>query len=70
MMTLVKDLNKKLSKSGAEAILSYFLKAYKGKIVFGTSLGVEDQVITDMISRIDKSAKIFTLDTGRVFPET
>jgi phosphoadenosine phosphosulfate reductase len=70
MMTLVKDLNEKLSKSGAEAILSYFLKEYKGKIVFGTSLGAEDQVITDMISRIDKSAKIFTLDTGRVFPET
>ncbi|MDZ7606643.1 MAG: phosphoadenylyl-sulfate reductase [Cyclobacteriaceae bacterium] len=70
MMTLVQELNEKLAKSGAEAILSYFLNAYKGKIVFGTSLGAEDQVITDMISRIDKSAKIFTLDTGRVFPET
>ena len=34
------------------------------------SLGAEDQVLTDMIARIDKSTKIFTLDTGRVFPET
>jgi len=70
MMTLVKDLNERLSKSGAKAILGYFLKEYKGSIVFGTSLGAEDQVLTDMISQIDKSAKIFTLDTGRVFPET
>ena len=30
----------------------------------------EDQVITDIIASIDKSTKIFTLDTGRVFPET
>ena len=41
-----------------------------GKAGLATSLGAEDQVLTDMICAIDKSTKIFTLDTGRVFPET
>ena len=42
----------------------------KEKIALASSMGAEDQVLTDMIAKIDKSTKIFTLDTGRVFPET
>ncbi len=70
METLVKELNEKLGAASAEEILTFFLNEYKGKIAFGTSLGAEDQVITDLIAKIDKNARIFTLDTGRVFPET
>lgn len=51
-------------------ILDYFLNRYKGKVALGSSLGAEDQVLTDMIVKIDKHTKIFTLDTGRLFPET
>lgn len=51
-------------------VLGYFLDRFGDKIALATSLGVEDQVITDMIMSIDKQAKIFTLDTGRLFPET
>jgi phosphoadenosine phosphosulfate reductase len=40
------------------------------KITFATSLGAEDQAITEMIAGIDKTVKVFTLDTGRLFPET
>lgn len=54
----------------AREILTFFIKEYDGKVALGTSLGAEDQVLTDMIVGIDKSTKIFTLDTGRVFPET
>ncbi|MFO7657848.1 MAG: phosphoadenylyl-sulfate reductase [Bacteroidales bacterium] len=64
------ELNKSFSNSLPEEILGYFLKNHKGKIALGSSLGAEDQVLTDMIAKIDKSAKIFTLDTGRLFPET
>jgi phosphoadenosine phosphosulfate reductase len=42
---------------------------YPGKVVFSTSFSYEDQVITDIISR-SSSVHIFTLDTGRLFPET
>jgi phosphoadenosine phosphosulfate reductase len=51
-------------------ILQFFLVKYDGRIGFSSSMGVEDQVITQMISSIHKDARIFTLDTGRLFPET
>jgi phosphoadenosine phosphosulfate reductase len=50
--------------------LNGFLKEFGNKIALSNSMGLEDQVLTDMICKIDKSTKIFTLDTGRIFPET
>jgi phosphoadenosine phosphosulfate reductase len=44
--------------------------AYGDKVAFSTSLGVEDQVITQMLSTFDNSTRIFTLDTGRLFQES
>lgn len=40
------------------------------KISFSSSLGPEDQVITDAIFKQDLAINIFTLDTGRLFPES
>lgn len=42
-----------------------------GKIVFTTSFGLEDQVLTALIARFGLAADIdfATLDTGRLFPE-
>ena len=54
----------------AEENLRFFIKEFGNDICFASSLGAEDQVITDMINRIDTSVYIFTLDTGRMFPET
>lgn len=44
--------------------------AYAGKVVFSTSFGWEDQVITDMIFRNNIPITVFTLETGRLFTET
>ena len=38
--------------------------------VFSTSLSLEDQAITHMIASENLPVRIFTLDTGRHFPET
>lgn len=54
----------------AEQILGKVIERHSAKAVFSTSLGAEDQVITHMLMQIDKGASIFTLDTGRMFPET
>ncbi|HLT07522.1 MAG TPA: phosphoadenylyl-sulfate reductase [Cyclobacteriaceae bacterium] len=43
---------------------------FPDKVVFSTSLGQEDQVITQMIAANDLGVNIFTLDTGRLFYET
>jgi phosphoadenosine phosphosulfate reductase len=63
-------LNGNWTGLSAEEILKNALATFGDKISFATSLGAEDQVITYMLSKINKSANIFTLDTGRVFPET
>jgi len=70
MNALVKELNEKFRNRPAEVVLKYFLNEYKGKIALASSLGAEDQVLTEMVCNIDKNTKIFTLDTGRLFPET
>ena len=67
---IVNRLNERFSESSAEDILSFFLVEYKGKIALSSSLSIEDQVLTDMIVKTDRQARIFTLDTGRLFPET
>eukprot|EP01031_Cornospumella_fuschlensis_P007449 gene7449-9227_t len=41
-----------------------------GKVVFSSSFGQEDQVITDAIFKNNFNIKVFTLDTGRLFQET
>jgi len=43
---------------------------FPGKIVFSSSLGQEDQVLTDVIAGNKIPVEIFTLDTGRLFYET
>ena len=70
MEGIVKELNERLQGLSAQEILAFFIHDYHGKVALGSSLGAEDQVLTDMIVKIDPSTKIFTLDTGRVFPET
>ena len=70
MIKIVEELNKKLKNSSPEDAIAFFLEKYKGKIALSSSLGAEDQVLTHMVAAIDKSSRIFTLDTGRLFPET
>lgn len=44
--------------------------AFPGRLAFSSSLGQEDQVITDAIYRHQIPVRVFTLDTGRLFTET
>ena len=66
----IDDWNEKFHKSSADEILTFFLNKFKGKIALASSLGAEDQVLTKKMIEISPDSKIFTLDTGRLFPET
>jgi phosphoadenosine phosphosulfate reductase len=59
-----------LAGKSAEEILAWAAAQFPGKIRFASSLGLEDQVLTDMIARAGLPISIFTLDTGRLFQET
>jgi phosphoadenosine phosphosulfate reductase len=50
--------------------LKKLAETFPGEIVFSTSFGWEDQVITHMIFTNNIPIKVFTLETGRLFPET
>jgi phosphoadenosine phosphosulfate reductase len=41
-----------------------------GRITFSTSLGIEDQAVLHAIAASKTAVDVFTLDTGRLFPET
>lgn len=68
--TILEKLNKELEDRTPHDIIKLFSKKHKGAIIFANSLGAEDQVLTDMIVKIDPELPILTLDTGRMFAET
>mgnify|MGYP005838284263 FL=1 len=53
-----------------DKMISALCEQYPGKVVFTTSFGIEDQVITDIIVKNKLPVRIITLDTGRLFEET
>ena len=67
---LIRDLNERFRDASAQEVVGYFLKAYQGRIALSSSLSIEDQTLTDIIVTQDKNTRIFTLDTGRLYPET
>jgi phosphoadenosine phosphosulfate reductase len=53
-----------------DEVLIELVKEFPGEITFSTSFSFEDQVITHKILSNQLPITIFTLDTGRLFPET
>jgi phosphoadenosine phosphosulfate reductase len=66
----LQQLEEFLKNASAEDGLRRMAELYPGKVKFSSSLGQEDQVLTDMIARHSINILIFTLDTGRLFNET
>ena len=69
-MNTVNEIQKLIENKTAEEILSIVSLLSYETPVFSTSLGYEDQVITHLIFSQNLQIPIFTLDTGRLFPET
>lgn len=53
-----------------EESLQLIAKLFPDSAAFSTSLSIEDQVITHYIFVNNLPIRVFTLDTGRMFPET
>jgi phosphoadenosine phosphosulfate reductase len=66
----IEEWNETLKDKNAVGVIGYFLGYFGERITLSTSLGLEDQVITEMVMRQNRDTKVFTLDTGRLFPET
>ncbi len=62
-------LNKQLESLDLGGRLA-LVSGIEGKVVFTTSLGIEDQVITAAIGSAKLGIEVSTLETGRLFNET
>jgi len=63
-------LNGELSALPPAERIAEFRKAIDGRIVFTTSFGLEDQVLTQLLAGVGGEIDCVTLDTGRLFGET
>jgi sulfate adenylyltransferase large subunit/thioredoxin-dependent adenylylsulfate APS reductase len=70
LRALAGRLNRELLPLSPADRVAYFRRAVEGRIVFTTSFGLEDQVLTELIAKADFDIDCATLDTGRLFPET
>ncbi len=70
MKTMIDKLKQEIKNKTVVEQLLFLSEKFKDKIVFSTSFGQEDQVITDLILKNNIPIKVFSLDTGRLFEET
>jgi len=68
---LVRDIESLLQPLTLEDRLKWIAENFpNGQARFSSSLGMEDQVITEAIATLQLDIQIFTLETGRLFEET
>ncbi len=71
MSTMAERLDTMLSGfDSIEARIEVISRTIEGRLAFSTSLGLEDQAVLHAIATTKAPVDVFTLDTGRHFPET
>ncbi len=66
----IEGIAREMEEKSAEDVLRWAINTFHPRIAFASSFGAEDVVIIDMLMKIRKDARIFTLDTGRLNQET
>ncbi|HEX21744.1 MAG TPA: phosphoadenylyl-sulfate reductase [Actinobacteria bacterium] len=61
---------KELENASASEILTWAFDKFGDKIALASSFGLEDVALIDMMVKINKGPRVFTLDTGRLNQET
>ena len=66
----LKKVREDIKDLDIEELIKYILNQFGKKVALASSLGAEDQVLTHIMLKLNPEANIFTLDTGRLNPET
>ena len=66
MATTVPDLE----ALSAQEVLAYAAERHHPRLVMACSFQKEESVLIDMLTEIQPAARVFTIDTGVLFPET
>ena len=59
-----------LDRASAEEVLGYAVEHFHPRLKAACSFQKEEAVLIDMLMRLDPTARVFTIDTGVLFPET
>ena len=59
-----------LDERTAEEVLAYAVERHHPKLILACSFQKEESVLIDMLMQIEPDARVFTIDTGVLFPET
>jgi phosphoadenosine phosphosulfate reductase len=59
-----------LERAGAEEVLAHMLEHHHPRLALACSFQKEEAVLIDMLIKLEPSARVFTIDTGVLFPET
>jgi phosphoadenosine phosphosulfate reductase len=54
----------------AQGVLSHMLARYHPRLALACSFQKEEAVLIDMLLKLEPAARVFTIDTGALFPET
>jgi phosphoadenosine phosphosulfate reductase len=66
----VDELNARFDSSGPEHLLSWALQAFGNRIALCSAFGPEGIVLLHVLWQMKQRVRVFTLDTGRLPPET
>jgi thioredoxin-dependent adenylylsulfate APS reductase len=66
----IRDAAARFEHASAEEILSWALEQFHPRMAISAAGGADGMVIVDMAWRINPEVRVFTLDTGRLPPET
>ena len=66
----IERLGLEFEKKTPQEIIRFALDKYGNRVSFASSFGAEDVAIIDMITKIKPGVRVFTLETGYLFPET
>src|SRR5688572_23949103 len=66
----ITQISSRQSSASIDDSILELTEDFPGQVTFSTSFGFEDQVISHIILSNKIPVSIFTLDTGRLFPET
>jgi thioredoxin-dependent adenylylsulfate APS reductase len=68
--TWVQDAADRFEHASATDLLEWAIETFHPRLAISAAGGVDGMAIVDMAWRIDPSIRVFTLDTGRLPPET
>jgi thioredoxin-dependent adenylylsulfate APS reductase len=66
----VRDVAERFEHAEAHEVLAWALERFHPRMAISAAGGVDGMAILDMAWRIDPEVRVFTLDTGRLPPET